>query len=91
MIRWVLLAWCSPILIILWFWIATKSLWIHLHFPTHKQRMRRSELCLEAAAHFGPPMSNVWINRAYRLAAECGCPPDLWPVDILRIHVGVYS
>ena len=87
MIRWILLAWCSPILIILWFWIATKSLWIHLHFPPHRQRMARAALCMEAAAHFGYPRSKTWINQAWKLCEGCGCPVDLWPAPVVQMYV----
>lgn len=89
MIRWVLLAWLSPVLILLYFYAATKSMWFHLHFPPHRQRMARAALCMEGAAHFGYPRCTTWINQAWRLCEECGCPPDLWPRDVLKIVVGV--
>lgn len=80
-----------------WLFIAAangaKSLWLHLHWPPHRQRMRRAELCLEAAKHWGndPFITRRFLAEAYRLCDDCGCPADLWPAGVLAIHVGVRS
>lgn len=90
MIRWILLAWLFPVFILLYFYAATKSLWFHTHFPPHRQRMARAALCMEAAAHWSDIyVTSRFVRQAYRLCEDCGCPPDLWPADVLRVHVGV--
>lgn len=65
-------------------------MWLHLHWPIHRQRMKRAALCLEAAHHWGtePFVVRRFISEAYRLCADCGCPADCWPVGVVQIHAG---
>lgn len=94
MTAWIV-TWALLVLILVGFFVASngyRSLWLHLHFPLHRQRMRRAELCLEAAEHWHLDefVRRRFISQAYQLCDGCGCPPDLWPAQVLRIHVGVW-
>lgn len=93
MIAWIVGIWTFLIgLAVLWFAAANgyRSLWLHLHFPGHRRNMKRAELCLEAAEHWQDSfVTQRFVSQAYRLCDECGCPADLWPVGVLKIHVGV--
>ena len=57
---------------------------------SHKTRMRRAELCVEVATHWSDILvTERFIRQAYSLCDGCGCPLDLWPVSVLKLHVGV--
>lgn len=86
-------AWLFLAVVFCWIFASANSrlLWLHLHWPPHRQRMRRAELCLEAAKHWDnhPFVACEFLAMAYRLCDECGCPADVWPAGVLAIHVGV--
>lgn len=80
-----------------WLFIAAANgarwLWLHVHWPPHRQRMRRAQLCLEVAHHWQRDSSGFvarqFRRQAYQLCERCGCPADLWPAGVLAIHVEV--
>lgn len=87
------LAWLFLVTVICLFMAAAngkRSLWLHLHWPTHRQRMKRAQLSLETAGYWNDPrIARHFVERAFKFCEECGCPPDVWPAGVLAIHVGV--
>lgn len=85
--------WLFLAVLFCWIFASANSrlLWLHLHWPVHRQRIKRAELCLEAAEHWKRDVlvSRQFRQLAYRLCEECGCPADRWPKGVLAIHVGV--
>ena len=66
-----------------------RNLWLHLHWPIHKQRMARAALCVEAAGHWHDPyITRQFIDQAYQLCEDCGCPADVWPAAVLKLYAG---
>lgn len=97
-VTWLFVTWGFLIFVICLFIAASngyRNLWLHLHWPPHRQRMKRAQLCLELGKHYrqtpgwGERCFEFAAYQAYRLCDECGCPPDLWPAGVLAIHVGV--
>lgn len=67
-----------------------RSMWLHVHWPPHRQRMKRAQLSLETASYWNDPrITRHFVNRAFKFCEQCGCPPDLWPSEVNRIHAGV--
>lgn len=68
-----------------------KWMWLHLHWPIHRQRMKRAALCLEAAHHWKRDgfVARRFRQQAYRLCKGCGCSAEHWPAGVLTIHVEV--
>ena len=66
-----------------------KRMDLHALWPIHKQRMARAVLCVEAANHWQDPyISRQFLDQAFKLCEDCGCPPDMWPATVLEIYAG---
>lgn len=83
----VLLVWAGSVGLILLFTRAVSERPRHEDTPRHKHNMRRAELCMEGAAHFHGLAVEAWVRQAVRLCGDCGCPVDMWPASVVKLHV----
>lgn len=86
-------AWLFLAVVLCWIYASANShlLWLHVHWPPHRQRMAQAAFCLEASHHWKRDgyVAHQFRVKAYQLCEQCGCPSDLWPAGVLAIHVGV--
>ena len=78
-------------LIMLFFYASDggRWMWLHARWPVHKQRLARAVLCVEAANHWQEPyITRQFLDQAFKLCEDCGCPPDMWPAEVLELYAG---